>query len=198
MGKYIVVAYYTENTDYADEVTHLIASLKKFQLPMDIVGIPHQGSWLANTQYKAYFIKQMLIRHYPKDILYLDADARVQKYPELFDNIDFDIGAMYLNNEEMLGGTLYFANNAKVSAIVEKWVAVSLEHPQMWDKTILQHIIQVEAAKLGIIVRMLPTSYSHIFDWKGLEEPVIEHFQANRRFKKKINELGKTDQDVKP
>ena len=188
---YIVVAYYTLNTSYADEMQHLMASLKKFNLPMDIVGIPSQGSWQANTEYKAYFVKQMLIRHYPKDILYLNADARVQQYPVLFDNVNFDLGVYYLNGE-LISSTVYFANNAKVSVLVDMWIAYCFRNPDRWDQQILQHVLNEKGKDLQLQVQILPPTYCKIFDtMRSVENPVIEQFQASRRFKKEVNEKGR-------
>ncbi|WP_068470052.1 hypothetical protein [Candidatus Protochlamydia phocaeensis] len=185
---YIATAYYTENTGYEEEIQHLKASLEHFDLPMDLVGIPTQGSWQANTQYKPYFIKQMLIRHYPKDILYLDADARVQQYPALFDHVNFDLGVFYWKNKELISSTLYFANNAKVFELVERWITCSFENADIWDQKVLQYVIQ-ESKDLDLRIYMLPPTYCKIFDlMQEIENPVIEQFQASRRLKKEVDE----------
>ncbi len=184
---YTVVGYYTEQTSYAEEIQNLAASLKRFNLPMDLVGIPTQGSWQANTQYKAYFIKQMLIRHYPMDILYLDADARIQQYPALFDKADFDLAVFYWHNKELISSTLYFANNPKTFELVERWIACCFENLDIWDQKVLQYVIQ-ESKDLNLNIKMLPPSYCQIFDLMQDEgEPVIEQFQASRRFKDEID-----------
>lgn len=184
---YIVAAYFTENTGYAEEIKHLEASLKQLDLPMDLVGIPTQGSWQANTHYKAYFIKHMLIRHYPKDILYLDADARVQQYPALFDSVHFDLGIFYWQNKELISSTLYFANNAKTFELVERWIACCFENPDIWDQKVLQYAIQV-SDDLNLKIEKLPPTYCQIFDlMQDVGQPVIEQFQASRRFKKEVD-----------
>lgn len=188
--RYIVVAYYTKDTGYEEEVKNLIASLEKHNMPMDIVGIPSFGSWQSNTQYKPYFIKQMLIRHYPKDILYLDADARMQQYPALFDHVNFDVGVMYRANTELISATLYFANTPKSFELVERWIKGCFQHPDIWDQQILQYILKERAQDLKLNVCHLPETYCQIFDlMQDVGEPVIEQFQASRRFKKEINEL---------
>lgn len=184
---FVSVAYFTENTSYAEEVQILAASLKRFQLPMDIVGIPTQGSWQANTHYKPYFIKQMMIRHYPNALLYLDADARVQQYPSLFDKAAFDLGLFYWHNQELISSTLYFANNGKTFELVERWIACCFENPDIWDQKVLQYVVQ-ESKDLALKIEMLPPSYCQIFDlMKNEGEPVIEQFQASRRFKSEVD-----------
>lgn len=185
---YVVTAYYTEKTEYEKEVQHLIESLKKFNLPMDIVGISSKGDWQANTQFKSYFLKQMLFRHFPKDILYVDADARVQQYPLLLETADFDVGVVYRDDIELLGGTLYFANKPNVLELIERWIKGCLVNPQIWEQQVLQHVIK-GSHDLKLKVCSLPPTYCQIFDlMKDAGEPVIEHFQASRRFKKGIDE----------
>lgn len=182
---YIVVAYFTEKTEYAAEVENLIHSLKKFNLPSDILGISSQGNWQANTQYKPYFIKQMLMRHYPKDILYLDADARVQQYPLLFDDANFDLGVVFRNNIELLTGTLYLSNNGRVFELVDRWFKGCFHYPSIWEQRILQFILKEKSRDLHLKVNLLPSTYCQIFDlMKDAGDPVIEQFQASRRFKK--------------
>ena len=185
--KYIVVAYYTENTGYADEVKNLVSSLNRFKLPMDIVAVPSLGSWQANTQYKAYFIKQMLIKHFPKDILYLDADARVQQYPGLFDTVDFDVGVIYQAQIELISSTLYFANKAKVMELVDRWIKCCLLDTKTWDQRLLQYVLEEESQDLNLKIQHLPQTYCQIYDFAKDEEPVIEQFQASRRLKKTID-----------
>ena len=158
---------------------------------MDIVGVSSKGDWQANTQYKAYFIKQMLFRHYPKDILYLDADARVRQYPLLFDSVDFDVGVIYRENVELLSSAMYFANKPGVLELIERWIRGCHIHPQIWDQQVLQHILN-ESKDLKLQVCSLPQTYCQIYDlMKGAGEPVIEQFQASRRFKKDIDEKAK-------
>lgn len=189
---YVVAAYFTENTAYEKEAQGLIESLKKFNLPMDVVGVASQGDWQANAQYKAYFVKQMLIRHFPKDILYVDADAKVRQHPALFDSVDFDVGIAFRENIEMLGGTLYFANKPNVLEVVERWVRGCHLNPQIWDQQVLQHVLKESIQELRLKICTLPPTYCQIFDlMKHVGEPVIEHFQASRRFKQAINEKAK-------
>jgi hypothetical protein len=180
---YITCAYYTEKTPYEEEIRHLEKSLDKFNMPRDLVGISSKGNWQANTQYKPYFIKQMLIRHFPKDILYLDADARIQQYPSLFDAVDFDIGVAFREKIELLGGTIYLANNAKVYTLVNHWIEGCFMRPDIWEQRVLQHVLALKK-DLHIQVKVLPETYCQIFDlMKECGDPVIEHFQASRRFK---------------
>lgn len=182
--KYIVCAYYTIDTGYEQESKKLIASLHALKLPMDIVGIPSQGSWEINTHYKPYFVESMLLKHYPKDVLYVDVDAIVRQHPVLFDDVDFDLGYAMRNDQELLGGTLYFANNPRVMKLVERWKILCRDMINIWDQIILQILLEDGCTDLKLKIRILPPNYCQIFDlMKEVGEPVIEHFQASRRFK---------------
>lgn len=183
---YIVCAYYTVDTGYEEEAQKLITSLNTFHLPMDVVGIPSQGSWEINTHYKPYFIEAMLLKHPGKDVLYLDADAIIKQYPLLFDHVDFDVGYAMRNDQELLGGTLYFANNARVMALVQRWKHWCKTQLNIWDQILLQILLEDGCADLNLKLRQLPPTYCQIYDlMKEAGDPVIEHFQASRRLKKK-------------
>ncbi len=186
-SNYIVIAYYTIGTGYAEKVINLEASLQKFKLPYEIVPIRHQGSWQANTQYKPYVIKQMLIKHFPKDIVYIDADAVVQSYPDLFEHFSGDFGAVLFDQAELLSGTLYLANNPRVMALVDRWIEGCFKNPMLWEQKVLQYILK-EASDLKIKVAFLPYAYCKIFDAPRGDAPtVIEQFQASRELKKEVN-----------
>lgn len=185
---YIAVAYYTENSIYAEEVKKLEASLKRHKMDYELVAIRDQSSWHENAHFKPYFIKQMLYRHFPKDVLYIDADAIVQQYPYLFDTFKADLGVVYFkrphHDEELLGGTLYFANNARTMELVDRWIACCLEYHTVWDQKVLQHIIY-ETKDINIKIERLPPNYCQIFDlMQHVGHAVIEHFQASRKVNK--------------
>lgn len=184
---YIVVAYYTEKTGYEIEAQNLIKSLVKFNLPHEVVPIPNQGNWQANTQYKPYFIKQMLLRHFPKDLLYLDVDAIVQREPVLFDHFTYDIGVHYMHNVELISSTVYLANNPRIFALVERWNHGCLMEPSIWDQKILQAAIN-NSRDLRLKVCNLPPEYCKIYDLMHIiKDPVIEQFQASTRLRKEID-----------
>ncbi len=180
---YVICAYYTVNTLYEEDVKKLEASLKKFNLPYELTAIPDLGNHQANVHFKPYFIKQMLNRHFPKDVIYVDADAIVQQPPSFFNTFKGDVGVVYLEKfgHELLGGTLYFANNAKAMEIIERWIAYLFEFPLVWDQKVLQYVIE-QSNDLNLNLIHLPPAYCQIFDlMKEFGPPVIEHFQASRR-----------------
>jgi hypothetical protein len=184
---YIFVAYYTVNTGYEAKAKNLTASLDKLKLPYDAVGVRTLGSWQANTQYKPYFVLQMLIKHFPKDIVYLDADAVVHSIPTLFDNFKADVGVVYRGGQELLSSMFYFSNNSKVFELTQRWRQGCFRNPNIWDQKILQYLL-VEAKDLNLTIQKLPHEYCQIFDDPlNKTQAVIEQTQASRELKKEID-----------
>ena len=187
----VICAYATENTGYTHEARELNNSLRKWGLERDIQTVPNLGTWQANTQYKAIFMKGMLRKHAPKPVVYVDADARFRRYPELFDNFAADFAAHWRkfdNNGnrrllELLSGTLYFANTPRAYEIVDAWIAENKRNPETWDQKTLGAVVR----RLGDGVVDLPPEYCAIFDGSMAADPVIEHMQASRRLKREVN-----------
>jgi len=182
---YIIVAYYTENSDYAVEAERLRINLQYFELPHDIVAVPSQGSWQQNTQYKAFFLQEMMQKHYPKNLVYLDVDARVVRYPRIFDTLTGDLGLAYHNRWELLTGTMYLANNDCVQQLIDRWQFSNQMLPAFWDQEVLEWVIN-QSSDLNLRITKLPLAYCKIFDTiEHVTNPVIEHYQASRRLKNK-------------
>ena len=58
----IYVSYATINTPYVKVIEkYLLPTLQKFNLTYDVTYPEHMGSWQKNTQYKATFLKEMLL-----------------------------------------------------------------------------------------------------------------------------------------
>ncbi|HDP36856.1 MAG TPA: hypothetical protein ENN27_03160 [Candidatus Atribacteria bacterium] len=183
MNKFIIVAYYTKNTGYEDEIKKLITSLEKFNLPYDIKTIDNLGNWQKNTQYKAEFCKRMLEKH-QRPIVYLDADARVEQNPELFEKLDCDIAVHYRNDEELLSGTLYLNNTYATKMLIDEWIKEIKKTPDIWEQKVLDRVIR----KSNIKIEKLPPTYCQIFDsMAGAGKPVISQHQASRKFKEAVN-----------
>jgi len=194
----IVVSHYTDDTGYKQEVQKLIGSLHRWNLPYDIEPISSLGSWRANSNYCSVLVANMLKKYPEDDILRVDADAIFQRFPELFleESFDFDIAAHIANfrwhPNELLGGTIFFHNTPTVRQVVDEWVLYSTKvRPNDRNGDILQDILN--SGKYPVRFGQLPASYCKIFDIMSyVENPVIEHFQASRRFKHQVNHRNKT------
>lgn len=199
----IIISYYTKNTPYEEVMnTRLLPSVKKWNLNYDIEAIEDLGSWKANTHVKAEFIKKMLIKH-KQAIVFLDADATIEKHPDLFYYIEkngYDIAYHELDwfkmwrkqegnsKREVLSGTL-FLNYTKMNLnFLDAWIDYNKNHSQ-WEQLNMAQILTQYKDKL----KTYPLPYSYItiiFKNKVLplhmikkEDIVILHHQASRQYR---------------
>jgi len=198
----LIVSHYTFDTGYEQEVKNLIASLERWGLDYEIEGIKSLGNegkvqaWRRNSNYCSQLVQKMLARHPDKDILRVDADAVFQRYPDLFlqDDFDADVAAhvhdFRWRSQELLGGTIFFKNTPNVRWLVENWAwECMVNRPKQRNPDLLKDII--DKKKFNIKFVELPETYCKIFDiMRDVKEPVIEHFQASRRFKRQVNIQG--------
>ena len=184
---YIIVGYYTKDTIYEEKAQIFIKSLNKFTIPYDVVGIDNRGDWYKNTCYKPTFLKEMLCKHFPISIVYVDVDAEFMRYPELFDTLDCNIGAHEFDRscyskshkgKEMLSGTVFLKNNDAVYTIVERWEAECKANPMRWDQKSLEKVLDGHYS-------LLPGEYCKIWDrMKFITKPIIVHYQASREVRR--------------
>jgi len=188
----VYVSMYTHGTPYEQEVKILDASLRKYKLFYEIVGIRPQGSWIKNTQMKPQIILDNMNKH-NKDVVWLDADAEILEQPVFFDSIATDLSFHALTwhkgtpNEfqEILVGTVYFRNNDLVKELLRKWISLN----KQVDKPDGETFQMLMNDSRGISVTVLPPEYVRIFDSEQMEgiKPIIVHNQASRRFKEAVN-----------
>lgn len=207
MTKFIICSYYTIDTPYQG-VAHeyLMSSLYKNNIvDSDICGIYTLGSWSKNTSYKPTFIKKMMLRHRDKNIVFLDADAEVLKYPELFDRIPencniavhlLDRDAWYNRKadgrEELLSGTLFIRNCPRSLELVDHWIRMCAARPEQWEQKMLQEVIVGNNEP----IYELPLSYCYIKTLPGggephvkCSDPVIVHNQVSRELRVLVNAI---------
>ncbi len=183
LGKpYVVCAFYTP--DYAQVVAGLAECLAKQGLDHHLEEVQPAGSWEANTRLKPGFIARCLTRFPDRDILYLDADARIHQAPVLFDAITTDV-AIRLFRVTKRGrtwlrpsaNTIYFRNTAASRALVDAWVRLTARaKPHEVDEDTLCRALD-KAGSLSITA--LPLAYAKVFDAAG-GAPVIEQLQVSR------------------
>lgn len=183
----LVVSFYT-SPEYKALAEHMAGSVHKFGLEVEVDEVVTRGSWLKNVQYKPEYMLEKLVEN-KRDILWMDADAIMARYPDLFDNFDGDIGVHYLEWEkysngrrkqrELLTGTVYLRYNPDVIAFMKAWIAAVAKEPMRYEQLTLQAVI--ETYKKPIKVVNLPAKYCAIFDIMASEEDaVIEQYQASR------------------
>lgn len=192
--KYIVVGYYTINTPYEKEKDKLVESCKLYKIPYDIVGVPNLGTWQANTRFKAQFILDCLDKYPDKNLLYVDCDAVFNRAVPEFNDYTCDIAVRYQDfvwrKGECLSGTFFMANNDKTRKLCNLWKKLNdaesrdTKNFEQWN---LGVVVKQMIATDGLIFKQLDPEYVYVYDhFRKLHprvKPVIEHFQASRRFK---------------
>ncbi|MEI8350069.1 MAG: methyltransferase domain-containing protein [Candidatus Omnitrophota bacterium] len=187
MNKFIVVSYYTKNTSYQNSVERLRQSLDKLNINYHIQPIDNLGSWDKNTHYKASFILEMLDKYPDKNIVFIDADAIVHSYPDLFDVLDVDFAVHYFRGRQLASGTLFFKNNTISRELLKAWIERNNQDKTNLDQQNLQNIIE-EVWKYKITIFDLPPEYCTIFDMRErIPRPIIEHFQLSREGRIEVN-----------
>jgi hypothetical protein len=188
--KFLIIAYYTENTSYQSLAEKLKKSIQNLGLPHYIESIKDQGSWEKNTHYKAYFIKKCLIER-SENLLYVDVDAIFKSYPSLIDSLDCDIAYRTQDfrwrKDEALSGTIYLRNNDKIKLFVDRWIQINEKtpaermKPETWEQ---KHMQTAQREMSDIVYYNLPPEYTYIFDHTKTMypkiSPVIEHYQESR------------------
>ena len=151
--------------------------------------IKNQHNWLKNCGQNAKVILQTILSK-GDDVLFLDADARVEKYPDLFDKPDFDIALHRINYEdrtEYCTGTLFFSNSIKSKQFLFEWMCENENGKN--DQVNFENVMNrnfYEVADLpkeycfiqgNRVQRLTPTG-----------DVVIRHTQASRKYRKGIDE----------
>ncbi len=150
-----IISYYTKNTLYEEVFNnYLKPSLDKFNLTYDVEAIENKGNWYKNTAYKATCIKKMLNK-YKSDIIYIDVDAKIVKFPQLLFEIPryYDLAYHRLSwfehwkngkgdRYDLLSGTMLWRYNYKVLELVDKYEEAVKEDIQTWEQRKLQKLIE--------------------------------------------------------
>lgn len=174
----IFVSFHTGGR-YARHAAELAETLATHGLQHDIEQLPDAGEWVHNCAMKPSFIARKMEQHHGTPIVWVDADARVRKFPQLLVSMPaiVDVGCHYLNGIELLSGTLYFGATECAADLVSEWNKLAKQTPHIWDQKLLDKAI----SRVPIRMCCLPESYVRIFDSKNeTTEIVIEHLQASR------------------
>lgn len=183
----IYVSYATKGDPYESHLAELEFSAQKHDLLIHASILEHTfASWQEAAAYKRF-----IIRHFhdtePNPIVWLDADARIRHYPDLFDelaNNGTDFAACW-RGDELLSGTLFFGKTEAATRLIELWDNVQKQDPKEWDQRTLAIALKMLEDERPVKVFELPVAYCFIFDRSRKEhpdvDPVIEHLQASRQ-----------------
>lgn len=190
---FIVVSAYTPNTIYEEQIKTLIKSLKKVGLDHyhHVYTIENRGSWHQNTQQKVDVLLKALDDFFDSNIVWLDADAKVHRYPSYFDACIDDIALRpnfkNFKREDVRGlmaGTLFLRNNDDVRAFLLHWQS---ENKRL-DST--DQASLYETFTSGKFDHMcfgtLPVSYTIIPNDPATKryDPIISHSQISHQAKR--------------
>lgn len=183
---FIIVGYFSKDTMYEHHAQVFKRSLLKQKVLFYLHPIESLGSWYANTCHKPTFLLQMLESFKGLNVVYVDVDAELLRYPQLFHTIEGDVAVhnhdrqrtyrrtFNDNRHEVLSGTIFLRNNERVKEIVKRWEARCKRFPEVWDQKSLEVALRGEFTNL-------PIEYCKIFDrMTWVTEPVIVHYQASR------------------
>lgn len=186
----IVLCFYTVNTPYEEEVKRLRESCQRLGLEHEIRGIPPLSSWERTCAYKARYILNEY-RRLDRPVLWCDADAVIHDLPLLVAGAEPDFAISKAAGWQFNSATIYFNRTEVAQLLLETWVKRCEEQPEIWDQIHLDSAWEEVTARRPLRTMWLPQSYAKIYDmnWEarlqscGTTTPVIEQFQASRRFK---------------
>lgn len=197
----IVISFYTKDTFYQLEVQNLIESCEKFGIAHQIEGIPSFGSWEVNCAYKPFFIHRKL-QELKQPVFWVDADGIFVQKPSLLEQFSQDF-ATRINEEldmdhpsRVISSTIFANYTLAADRLLRQWaqncqqdVTRSERTEEFWDQMALRDTLY--RGDHGASFASLPGAYTKIVDnlhdQTAVLDPVIEHYQASRRFKKFIN-----------
>jgi len=196
----VIISFYTLDTPYQIEVQNLIASCEKYGLETSIEGVESMGSWELNCAYKPYYILRKVLDE-KRPVLWVDADGVFQREPSCEDWLSSDLAVRTepdvsdTHPSKVISSTVYCNPTQKGIDLVISWAKTSqnqlldpMRQGEFWDQTALRDAILDNPMEAK--VASLPLSYAKIFDHPGdlaaVKDPVIEHYQASRRYKKLI------------
>ena len=108
----------------------------------------------------------------------------VLSYPKIFFELNCDVAFHRFKGKELLSGTVYFNNTAKTSELLQKWIDINQENPEVFDQKNLDQALK-SVSDISIIE--LPPEYCFIYDlskdYYPRVNPIIEHYQASRKFR---------------
>jgi FkbM family methyltransferase len=175
-----VCAFHTDDEVYTGHAAEFEQSARNVGLEkLTINKIPAVKKWVAACAMKPLMVGRWL-QETALDVVYVDVDARFEKYPTLFDDFKHDLGFHLKDGRELLSGTLYFRNCEIVRELVERWALNQLANPTVWDQVVLAGTLR-EFIPRGLNIGFLPPAYCLIFDSMAHHGgAVIRHLQASR------------------
>lgn len=199
----LVVSFYTKNTPYEEEVDALRRSCKAFGIDCLIEGVVSMGSWEMNCAFKPLFLLEKLEK-LNRPLLWVDADAVFLDQLSWQESFIADVAVRLYpcaddHRSRIVSSTVFVNATAKARFALQMWAIECTRRLQdrfrikeVWDQEVLRDVLFKREYEIDW--RPLPESYlmiaGHPLDESLGFMPVILQYQASRRCKKFINDLG--------
>lgn len=173
----IVTTYYT-NKKYRDYAFRLRDSCKELGVHCAAYMCPDQGNWEANVYQKPHMVRKAMNGYPLEDVLFIDADAVLKRYPMDVINTDWDMACFWNGPNLPVSATVFVANNARGRAFVDEWArGCDRGEHRNEDYHWMYHATQ---AVQGLRIGHLPPAYFWVEqDMRPrfpTAAPVVEHF----------------------
>jgi hypothetical protein len=197
MKDFIIVSAFTKKTNYENIIKNLEKDCLFLKVPHILLGYDTTGKWVENTMLKPFLLLGVLekIKDY-KNLIWIDADARLLSYPTYFGELDrtnVDLALFQMGSRtRVASGTIFIKNNNNMKIFLEKWWALCKnDKVRSGDQKCLRDLLKTKVCnELKIKYSNMPYSYCYIYDdtLRKLEPsipklndtPVICHMQASR------------------
>lgn len=187
----LFVSFATAQTPYEEELEHLLESLERFGLDHRCEVVANRGSWQANSAFRPTWLLR-LMDELERPLVWIDADAVIRARPVELERSGFDFMAFFHPDGRPAGGTLYFAPTPGGRRLLAGWEGRARTPFERWPEShrkLTELHLRDAWREVGseLAVNRLEEPYLRIFDW-GSGEPVVEHYQASRRFKRQVGD----------
>ncbi len=192
----LVVSFFTVDPIYEKEADRFIKTLKAFDIEYDIRGLEPSTAWRLNSNMKWPFIIGMMKEYPTRDIVWMDVDSRIRKYPIKLKEINCELALHFIDWKkypdvkrvprdclQAACGVVYIKNTEKMHSFMNEFLVLRKKSPLVPDAVIMKDFVKQIGNKVDVF--NLPATYCQIFDqMHGAGDPVIEQMQASRKLKR--------------
>lgn len=186
-----VISYYSPR--YATYANQLRESCRRWNIDSEIVPVKEFRSWWHGVTAKPKFIAHQLELFSAYDgVLWVDADAYFVR-PAPFGDIKGDVAACRFqwspgHRLEILTGSIFFANNSRVKALLVDWERETAKHTASDTPEQDSLIPLLKAWKHTVVFEPLSNEWAWIDDERFESQfpqgiPIIKHQQASRKIR---------------
>jgi len=193
MNNLIFISGYTVNTPYEEQINNvLVPSFKKFNLNYWVKPFESLGKWQKNSSHKVDIILEKL-NSSTEDLVWVDADANILRYPSLLFEITEDLGFHILSWKkhfgktqerlELLDGTLFIKNNNKTKLLLEELAKIiaNITHSHRHELTeLLKCHPEITCFNLPWEYCYIPTTPKGLTH-NPIDNAIIEQYQLSRK-----------------